>query len=225
MRIFLSVFILLTILAAPVFAQTEIKLSGSKKSLLMISTNYPIVYRPTRLIIGKENIFQIKAAPGSNVSLAVSRSNSGAPKFFGQDLRLGSDITTKEAVVPENGLLELPYTIQNDKELVDKVLYFEVAVWKDKSFNDLKLAKIIAADGQETKINGSVLVMPPKDVSRPTLVPAISGLSDMMKTVETIEKIKSGKGGELEDQMQADIYYNTPALLRNMGSPEINQSK
>ena len=154
----------LSLISLPAFSE-EIQFKAHDKPSLLIENDSPMVYRPTKLIIGQENSFIIKAKPGYYVSLATSYSDSGAPLFYGQKLRLGSDIKTLEGVIPENGVLEMKLKIPKDKDLVGKILYFEVAVWKSKDFKDLRIAKIMAANGRESSSNAVTILPEPKNVS------------------------------------------------------------
>src|SRR6056297_2576486 len=113
-KIFISLF-LLCIFTAPCFSQQTIEFNEKSKPLLIINKDFPMVYKPTKLIIGKKNIFTIKATSGSNVSLATSTSDNGAPLLYGQKVRLGNDINTVNGVVPEKGILQLELEIPDNK--------------------------------------------------------------------------------------------------------------
>ena len=196
----------------------------AKHSLLM-ENNYPEVYKPSRLIIGNDTSFTIKADPGSNVLLAISQTNTGAPLFHGQMFNLGADLIQKEGLVPANGLIQLNFNLPNDKKLENKIYYFEVFVWKSNDFKDLKRAKIMAPNGRETDSNEITAILPPKNTLMPTFGPDIPGGQGLMKAVDTIEKMKKGNNEAPEKDYEMNNYsiYDSSVLLRNLNSPDANQ--
>ena len=211
----------------PVFAEQEIKFQpGYKKTSLLkalsIGQDYPVVYKPSRLVTGKDNKFIIKGEAGNSVSLAISDSNHGAPLFFGQTLRLGAQMQTQEAIIPDNGLLELNFKMPEDKKLEGKIYYFEVAVWKKSDFSDLKLAKILGSDNQETDSNGVQIILPVSNPNLPCFGPIIPGTSSSM--TDTIDQIKSINNQDLYNYDMMN-YYQTPVMLRNLNSLELNKNQ
>lgn len=192
MRRFCLFVLTLYLITSPVFAQQEIQLTPLKRSSLLITKEGPVVYKPTRLVTGQETKFKIKADPGSYASLATSYSNSGAPMFYGQKLRLGTDIKTLEGIVPDSGLLELNIEIPDNKDLENKPVYFEVAVWKNKDFSDLKIAKIMDPSGRETNSNEVLIKLPPENTSLPGFSPVLPG-AELRPFMDSIEKIKNNE--------------------------------
>jgi len=216
-------FLLLYMFTLPVYAQLEINLHSSSTQNMLISRESTIVYKPSRLIIGQENAFKVKAAPGSNVSLMISTSNSGATPFYGQTLKLGVDLTTVKGIVPENGLLEIKFTLPNQKELNGKAAYFEVAVWKNEDYRDVRLAKIMDENCRETSSNEIGISLPPQDVSKPSLAPMAPMIPpEFMKAIETVENAKNNKDkkNDYSDYMY-DNLFQTPAYIRNLQAPEL----
>jgi len=232
MKKLLLLILMFNLISIPAFAQQEIQFKPTKRPSLLIKRDFPMIYKPSKLIIGQENKISIKAEPGSYVSLAYSENNSGAPLFYGHKLRLGTERKTREAVIPENGLLELGLNLPNDKSLEGKTIYLEAVIWKDQDFSDLELAKVIGPNGRETSNNGVIVSLPPKDASRPTFAPAMPGApAEMMHAAKYIDDMKKGFKGEdssEEDESQPDIHremqnmYQTPVILRNLKSPELN---
>jgi len=229
MKKFLLLFLSLYLFALPAFAQLEINLSSGKHGGVLLSREYPVVYKPTKLIIGQENIFKVKASPKNIVTLMVSGSNSGANTFYGQTLRLGSNFETVKGVVPENGLLELKFNMPNNKELNGKAVFFEVAVSKDDSFKDIKLAKIMGEDCSETSSNEIAISLPPQDVSKPSLSPMLPMMPpEFARAIDTVEKNKKNKNNNSNNdneqdynQYMYDNMYQTPAYIRNLNAPEL----
>jgi hypothetical protein len=211
-------------LTLPAFAQLEINLSSNKHNMLM-SSEYPVIYKPSKLIIGQENTFKVKAAPGSTVSLMISASNSGAKPFYGQALRLGIDQSTTKGIVPENGLLEIKFSLPNQKDLDGKVAYFEVAVWKNDDFRDVKIAKIMDINCRETDLNEISISLPPQDMSKPSLAPVLPMMPpDFMRVINDVEKAKNDKNNSnTEDYSDYvnDNLFQTPAYIRNLHAPEL----
>lgn len=209
------VFRLLILSSVPVFASQAIEFKLPEKPALLLDTESPTVYKPTRLIVGKETKFIIKGFPKSNVSLLMSESNEGAPLFYGQKLNLGADITAKEAVIPENGVLELGIKLPDDKKLEDQVRYFEVAVWKNKDYSDLKLAKIVGPNGQRTGLNKIKIYLPNEDSTRPTFAPVMPGMPvNMIQTMQTIEKIKNGDTEQLNRDYEIEKLKEKPLIQK-----------
>lgn len=188
----------------------------------MIQT-YPVVYKPSKLTQGTKTKFIIKAEPGSHVSLVTSDENRGAPIFYGHKLRLGQLINPHEGTVGEKGILEIEIPMPVQKELTGKLLFFEALVWKKPDYSDLKVAKIMGIDGQESDINGVMILDPPKNQSMPGIGATIPGtdlnINDAMDAINN-----TSKGFDDDSYYQGEMYYrNEPLMLRNLRAPEIKQ--
>jgi len=215
----------------PVYGKADIDLKASKRPVLLLNREYAQVYKPTKLIIGKENIFIIKGKAGSFVSLAYSYSNKGSQEFYGQELRLGSDFKTIEGVIPSNGLLELRMNLPKDNTLALKTMFFEVAVWTKKDFSDVELAIIIAPNGRETDSNDILVALPPDNPNKPTISPSIPGTSiDAIKTMQAFQNLQQSiNTNMMRGYDDYDRGYNTddgflkPNILRNMDAPELSK--
>lgn len=201
--------------------QDSLSKSAIRKSLLL-NRDYSQVYKPTKLIIGANNKFSIKAEPGSYVLLLVSSTNDGN-EFNDKQLRLGKDVKKVDGVVTSNGFLELNFDLPKDKTLVKKEMYFEVLVSKDKSFTNSEIAKIISPSGRETDIN-SIKVYEPNDTKLGPSFGAVmpGGGGDMIKTMQTIEDVKNGKTGNPEDYLYNDFSQNS-LLLRNLRAADVDK--
>lgn len=203
---FISIFLFLIIAAingSAVFAQSldEISLPPSSGPTLKVA-NRASVYLPSKLIIGQDNVFIIKGKPGSKVSLAVSNTNRGAQPLFGNKLRLGKTEETFEETMPATGVLEIKYNVPNDESLIDKIKYFEVAIWKKPDFSDMKLAISISPSGRETKNNGVKIAEPPSSGKSPTFAPVMPGIGQDI--VRSIEKIKEAKDAKINPDLLDD---------------------
>lgn len=227
MKKFILLLLIISSITLPAQAQQGIDfVKAEKRPILLLNRESPEVYKPTRLIIGQENKVLIKAEPGSCISLAYSESNTGAAPLYGQKLRLGSDLKTTEGIVPQNGLLELSIMLPDNKEFEGKTFYIEVAVWKNKDFSDIQLAKIVAPSGRETSSNSIVAALPPKNANKPTFTPTLPGAPlEMMQTMKFIEDMKQNKDSKDETDIDYDAQssYRTPVIIRNLNAPELNQ--
>ena len=207
----------------PVNAQV-FDLSSTKKSSFSINQDFPAVYKPSKLIIGNKTKFVIKAEPESHVSLVTSDENGGAPEYYGHKLRLGQIIKPHEGIIGDKGILELEIPLPQEKELIGKILYFEVLVWKKSDFSDLKIAKIMGIDGSETNINAVVITEPLKNQSMPNFGPNIPGTGgDMNKAKEIFNKINdTSADGDSDNYYLDEMYYNSqPLMLRNIHTPQV----
>lgn len=203
---FISIFLFLLIAISAsnsAYSQNleEISLPPSSGPTLKVS-NRASVYLPSKLIIGQENIFVVKGKPGSKVSLAVSNTNRGAKPLFGNKLRLGNTEETFEETMPATGVLEIKYNVPDDESLVDKIKYFEVAIWKKSDFSDMKLAVSISPSGRETKNNGIAIALPPSSGKSPTFAPVMPGIGQDI--VRSIEKIKEAKDANINPDLLED---------------------
>lgn len=200
---FISIFLFLLIVISTsslAYSQNldEISLPPSEGPTLKVS-NRASVYLPSKLIIGQDNIFIVKGSPGSKVSLAVSDANKGAKPLFGNALRLGNTEETFEEIMPAAGVLEIKYSVPDDESLVDKVKYFEVAIWKKSDFSDMQLAVSVSPSGRETKNNGIAIAYPPSSGKTPTFAPVLPGIGEDI--VRSIEKIKDAKDANINPDL------------------------
>jgi hypothetical protein len=227
MKRFCFLIALLSILSVnTVSAEDSIEFQSFKRPSLLITRDYPQIYRPARIYIGKENKFTIKAEAGSFVSIALSLENKGSELFYGHSLRLGKDIVaTGEGKVPANGLLEITVKMPYDKKLDGKSVYFEGAVWKNEDFSDLKIANIISPSGRESDSNQILLAMPVKDSSGLSLMPSLPGAStEFVESMKTINEIRQNEtqGLEKDYEYNMDDMYRKPLMLRNLDAPDMN---
>jgi len=216
--LFLALFFLFN---CPVLAEREIKFDSGNSPLLLVNQDYPLVYKPTKIILGQNASFMIKAAPGSYAALLFSDSDSGIV-FNNQRLRLGSVLITKNGIIPDKGLLELNLNLADSKKFKDNILYFEVIIGKDKDFTDAKVARIMAPGGRETTKNNLTISLPVDDPKKPSFTPVLPGSPfEILKTMEAIDKIQKGEPEEYASQ--TGKYSQTPVILRNINAPELQK--
>lgn len=217
--------IIFSVIASIIFTMSAnaqvFDLKSAKSSSYSINQTQPVVYKPSKLLIGTKTKFIIKADPESYVSLVTSDENRGAPEFHGHRLRLGEIINPHEAKVGSKGIVEIEIPMPQEKELVGKILFFEVLVWKNPNYSDMKVAKIMGINGQETDVNAVIIAEPPKNTSVPGIGATIPGTDfNINDAVDALNS--STKDFNNDDYYQGDIYYrNEPLMLRNLRTPEI----
>lgn len=209
-----------------VFAESSIEFQSYKKPSLLITRDYPQIYRPARIYIGQENKFTIKAESGSFVSVALSLENKGSDLFYGHELRLGKEIiATGEGKTSANGLAEIIVKMPEDKKLEGKNVYFECAVWKNDDFSDLKIANIISPSGRESASNQILLALPVKDSDKPTFLPSLPGASsEFIESMKTMNEIRETESQSIEKDFEFNLedMYKKPLMLRNLDAPDVN---
>jgi hypothetical protein len=211
-------FILIMSMISPLLADDGTAVSPLKRQSLLLNINSPEVYKPTGAVIGEQTFFKIKAEPQSHIMFITSFDNIGAPAILGQKLRLGFEYNIIESTVSESGIVEIPVNLEKNKELLDKNLYFEALVWKNEDFGDIRVARIMAANGRETESNEVNIKAPLKDPSIPSFSPSISGLSPELVTA--VQNIKNDSNSAKE-RLEYEYPQNTPAVLKNLDAPEL----
>ncbi len=220
-------FLILSVLTTnAVFAESSIEFQSYKKPSLLITRDYPQIYKPSRIYIGQENKFTVKAEAGSYVSVALSLENKGSDLFYGHELRLGKDIiATGEGKIAANGLAEIAVKVPEDKKLEGKSVYFECAVWKSEDFSDLKIANIISTSGRESGSNQVLLALPVKDSNKPTLMPSLPGASsEFIESMKTMNEIRETETQSIQKDFEFNMedMYRKPLMLRNLYAPDAN---
>lgn len=227
MKKILSLLTISLLIAMPAFAENEINftLQSHLKGALMLSNDYPEIFKPTGLNIGNSTVIKIKAPAGSFVSLLSSFSENGASAIMGNSLRLGEDFQTLRGVVPDNGVLEIALKIDNDKDLIGKKLYIEALTWKNKDQSDLKIAKVIGSDGRESESNAIPIKDQVASASGAKFSGSLPGFSQgMMDTINKIENSKTNKKQDGEKLYDTDYFQQKSVILRNMHSPDVEKN-
>jgi len=159
------------------------------------------VFKPSRLIIGAKTGFIIKAEPGSHVSLVLAVDENG------------EQILAKvDGMVGEKGITELEVELPDKKELINKVVYFEVAVWKNEDLSDAKRARIMGSDGRQSRSNTILITGKPEKGLMPGFGPAMPGVGDVSRTMDALQ--------DERDYSDDAYYYDKPLILRNLRAPE-----
>ncbi|MFA6989048.1 MAG: hypothetical protein WC197_03165 [Candidatus Gastranaerophilaceae bacterium] len=218
------VFLLLSLLIVlPSFADENIKMAAIKSESLLINRNHPKLYKPTKLEIGNKAVFKIIAEPKSKAILGLSLENKGAADFNGITPRLGPNYNVIESEIPDNGILNMEYTLENNKDLVDKIMFVEAFVRQNN--NNIQRAQIIGSNGQEIEFNG-IEIKNPINAHGTSIIPDIPGLdADSVDALKNMTK----KTQKENDALQYEKYYNadytdyTPVYIRNLKSPEVKE--
>lgn len=146
------------------------------------------VYLPTRLLLGQEARFVVKAPAGSVVKIFVSTQGEG--KVLNDlALRVGNDAQELSGTVPENGVLELKMDVPKDPELDGRMLYVDaVSGTSDADWTPIDL---VDPTGRRTDQN-SLPIMKQTAENGPAIMPTMPGVSpQMMNQLTTMTNIYS----------------------------------
>lgn len=178
------------------------------------------LYKPTKFIIGEDNSIKIKADPDSNIMLMISYDKQGAFLSSGEKLRLGTDYTSMTGVVPKNGVIEFIIPIDNDENMVGKIVYLEAAVWTEEDKSDIKLATIMGSNAKESISNGIIIFPKPYKPKGAGITPGIPGLSKGL--LDTYNYLNKNLDQGLINIYDVEYNTKTPAIIRNMDALEEN---
>lgn len=163
---------------------------------------YAEVYRPSKLIIGQSTAFIIKAPPDSNVRLLVAADEQGKDIFAAIDGRVG-----------EKGITEIQLELPEKEELINKVVFFDVIVWKNQDLSDLHSARIIGIDGMNTASNAIIIKPKPSTKILPGVGTTLPGVGDISRAMDAMKD-----GADYTE----DVYiHNKPLMLRNLRAPDV----
>lgn len=144
----------------------------SRLSSLLLKKND--LYMPTRLVLGHEARFVVKAPAGDIVKVLISTKNEGYILPNGTPLRVGAEAQELTGTIPENGVLELKMAMPKDETMEGKVVYVDAAV--GPSNEELAPIDLIDAAGKRTDENTLVIVKPAEG-GGPNIMPSMPGLS------------------------------------------------
>jgi hypothetical protein len=173
----------LAVLFQPAFAE---KYQSRLNSLILKKND---VYLPTRMVLGEEAHFVIRASAGSHVKLLLSAQNSGYTLPNGATLRVGADSQELTGVVPENGVLQLKMTMPKDPEMEGKTLYVDAAAGPtDEAMAPMEL---VDSTGRRTSLNALAIVKP-SEVGGMSIMPNMPGMSpQMMSQLSNLSNMQS----------------------------------
>ncbi len=159
--------------ARPAFAE---KYQSRLNSLILKKND---VYLPTRLVLGEEVQFVVKAAAGSHVKLLLSGQSSGYNLPNGTSLRVGPESQELSGVVPENGVLQLKMTMPNDADMDGKILYIDAV--SGETDDTLAPMELVDATGRRTA-NNALAIVKPSDAGSMSIMPNMPGVSPQLMT-------------------------------------------
>lgn len=196
---------------------------GSKQSLSDINNIHLCIFKPSRLILSQDNKILIKGIPGHFVSLAYSKSYSGANLTTGQKASLGDDLQTIEGEINDKGFIELNLNLSANKFNEGDNLYFELVSWSYKDYSDLQQTEIYGTDGKTTNSNSIIVVNKISNTSMPMFGPAIPGLNaNFNDAVDAIKNINNSSYNN-NYQYPNEMYYEKPSMFLNINAPELQR--
>ena len=157
----------------PAFAE---KYQSRLNSLILKKND---VYLPTRMVLGEEVQFVVKAAAGSHVKLLLSAQNSGYSLPNGTSLRVGPESQELSGVIPENGVLQLKMTMPKDPEMEGKILYIDAV--SGETDEELAPMELVDATGRRTA-NNALAIVKPSDLGSMSIMPNMPGVSPQLMT-------------------------------------------
>lgn len=166
-------------------ADTERAPSRLGKLLLKRSN----LFLPSRLTLGMENRFVIKAQPGSQVRLLLSAEDRGYRLPNGTPLRVGPEYQELTGVIPTSGVLELVIDMPNEEDLHGETVYVEAVVGS----SDADMAPIDIMDPAGRRADHNALTIA-KQASRggPAILPNLPGMNpQMLQQLSTMGSIYS----------------------------------
>lgn len=167
-----------TLLTQPAHAE---KYQSRLNSLILKKND---LYLPTRLVLGEESHFVIKAPAGSQVKVLLSTENSGYELPNGTSLRVGPHVEELSGVVPENGVLQLSLTMPKGDGMDGKTVYVD-AVY-GTSDEDMAPLELVDATGRRTG-NNALAVVKPSDAGSMSIMPNMPGVSpQLMQQLTTL---------------------------------------
>lgn len=170
------------------------------------------VYLPTRLLLGQEARFVVRATPGSIVKLFVSTHDEG--KIVNDvALRVGNDAQELSGTVPENGVLELKMDVPKDAELDGRVVYVDALA--GASEEELVPIDLVDPTGRRTDQN-SLPIMKQAAENGPAIMPTMPGVSpQMMNQLTTMSNIYSQNDTERKKLLDNGVINRDREMDRN----------
>lgn len=161
------------------------------------------VYLPSRLVIGENIQFIVKAPAGNKVKVLLSPKNEGYLLPNGTALRVGEDVHELSGTVPENGILELKMEMPKDMAGMEgKILYIDAAI--GASDDVLSPADLIDSTGRRTLENALVIVKP-AERGGPNILPSLPGMSPQLFNQLSTMSQMSGQGNHKQLIDNGDI--------------------
>jgi predicted nucleic acid-binding Zn finger protein len=168
----------------------------SRLSSLLLKKND--LYMPTRLVLGQEARFVVKAPAGDVVKVFISTKNEGYILPNGTPLRVGTESQELTGTIPDNGVLELKMAVPKDESMEGKVVYIDAAVGPTNE--ELAPIDLIDAAGRRTDEN-TLVVVKPAEAGGPNIMPSMPGLSPQVLNQLTTMSDAYTKGDSSKKQL------------------------
>ncbi len=191
-------------------ARAAEKYQSRLNQLLIRKSN---LFLPTRIVLGEDNRFVVKAQPGSKVKLFLSPTPEGYVLANGTPLRVGEEMQEIAGEVPETGVLELTLTIPSEDALEGKILYVDAVVGPtDEALVPIDL---MDATGRRTDSNSLVITKPSK-MGGPTILPNMPGMNpQMFNQLTTLGDIFTNKDDKRKDLLDNGSIDSSRQMDRN----------
>lgn len=145
-----------------------------------ILLNRNMLYLPSRLVLGEENSFMVKAPAGSRVLLFISPQPAGYRLPDGQALRVGEEHEKIQGTVSEKGVLEILLPVPDEESWAGRKLYVDAVLIPpgmdgDDRVSGLETLQLVNAQGHRTDNNALVLALP-ADEGNMMVMPSVPGM-------------------------------------------------
>lgn len=154
------------------------------------------VYLPTRLVIGQEAQFVVKAPAGSHVKLLLSPQNTGYQLPNGTALHVGTQTEELSGVIPENGVLQLKMSMPKDTDMEGKTIYVDAII--GDTDDTLAPMELVDSTGRRTS-NNALAIVKPSDAGSMSIMPSMPGVSPQMVNQLTTLTNTQGNAKQLID--------------------------
>ena len=158
-----------------------------KSRLNQLIRNKPNLYMPTRLVIGEDNKFVVRAPAGNKVVIFLSPFNSGMTTPNGKPLRVGKENQLLEGYTSEKGVAVLTVPLPDEKSLSGQPVYIEgYTVGDTEGYSDLEVLELLKPNGHAAS-NNVVMIQEPNETHGAMVMPGIPGVgSDMLRRLSTM---------------------------------------
>lgn len=159
------------------------------------------VYLPTRLLLGQEARFVVKAQPGSLIKVFISTEAEGKVLSNDVALRVGADAQELTGTVPDTGVLELKMAVPADPELDGRLVYVDAVA--GSSEDTLTPIDLVDPTGRRTEQNAIPMMKQVDGGGGAMVMPSMPGLSpQVFNQLTTMGGIYSG--GDTEKKKLLD---------------------
>jgi hypothetical protein len=177
------------------------------------------VYLPTRLLLGQEARFVVKAQSGSLIKVFISPEAEGKVLSNDVALRVGNNAQELSGTVPDTGVLELKMVVPADPDLDGRLVYVDAVA--GPSEDTLVPIDLVDPTGRRTDQN-AIPVMKQVDAGSGAMVmPSMPGLSpQVFNQLTTMGGIYSGGDAEKKKLLDDGTINRDREIDRN---PFINR--